>query len=128
MSPADLQLPAFSPMVARPVDPVEVQAATKKARKANDKAKAAKAVKKTARKVDKEISATLRRELARPAKRTRRTRVAPLMMDAVEALSAVNGLARKEVQTMQELIGMLNPLPRPARKRVLDAVAAILSK
>lgn len=62
-----------------------------------------------------------------PAKRQRSARVAPLTMNAEQALAALAGLGRNELASMQAIVALLNPLPRPARKRVLEAVASITS-
>lgn len=147
MSPE--QLPPFAPRPATPVEapPVQPQLPAGRQvrpRKAKDPAKVANgraggkasatgnkgatARNAKTRKVGKMKELAMGYGKDMPAKRTRRSHVAPLAMDAVTALSVVNSLARKEVQAMQELIGMLNPLARPARKRVLEAVAAILGK
>lgn len=115
------QLPAFTPVPANPVVPGKFSSndglanppqPAKKARAA--KKGKAKAAKKTA---------------AAPAeKRQRRSRVAPLQMDAAQALNAIAGLSKKEVESLQAMIILLDPLPRPARQRVLTSVASILGK
>lgn len=61
-----------------------------------------------------------------PAKRARSTRVAPLMMDAAQALAVLNGLGAKEIAAIQQMVMLLNPLPRPGRQRAMAAVAALV--
>lgn len=114
------QLPAFTPVPANPVVPGKFSS--------NDglanppPAKKARAAKKGKAKAAKKTEAV-------PAeKRQRRSRVAPLQMDAAQALNAIAGLSKKEVESLQAMIILLDPLPRPARQRVLTSVASILGK
>lgn len=127
MSPSD-SLPPFTVINAPPVQPPDAPA-RKKAKaprsKETSRDKKANGVPKVA-KTTKSMTA---RAAAEPVvKRVRTSRVAPLMMDAVTALAALSGLGRKEVETMQAIVALLNPLPRPARQRVMAAVAALLGK
>lgn len=123
------QLPPFTPIGATPVSLDHEAPKAKRVKK--DKTNGDASAKVPKKKQAAMLAAAKKAIRARgvntpPAKRTRSARVAPLMMDAAQALAALNGLGRKEVESMQALVLLLNPLPRPARKRVLEAVAAIM--
>lgn len=134
MSADQLGLPAFTPVPARPAQlppanspPTQPAGKTPKKPKVAKVAKAAKVPKKKRAAV---LAAAKEAIKARgvnpePVKRVRSTRVAALTLDAAGALAALAGMSKRELEAMQTLIAQLNPLPRPARKRVLDAVIKI---
>lgn len=126
MSADQLGLPAFTPVPARPVQlsPANSPSTQPVNGKTPKKTKVAKAPKKT-----KDVRMTKAPKAAKtadePANRVRSARVAALTLDAASALAALAGMSKRELEAMQTLIAQLNPLPRPARKRVLEAVAKI---
>lgn len=123
------QLPPFTPIGATPVTALDVvrDAALKTGRKKAkpNGATVAKGPKKS-RPTKKGKGAFGNPFSEPPAKRTRSTRVAPLMMDAAQALAVLNGLGAKEVAAIQQMVMLLNPLPRPGRQRAMAAVAALV--
>jgi hypothetical protein len=54
-------------------------------------------------------------------------RVAALSVDFAQAMQMAAGLKKKDVAAIQAVVQLLNPLARPARKRVMEAVAGVLS-
>lgn len=133
-------LPPFTPTVAPPVQPAAPTPSEMIAEHKKRKAKAD-GVKKVAKKVSKAVDKMLAKnkkgstpasrkhaqvEAHEPSKRVRSVRVAPLMLDAASALSALAGLGKTDIAAMQAIVRLLNPLSRPARKRVLAAVLALM--
>lgn len=129
MAQATPTLPAFTPVAATPVAATTIAAPDEKHAKNGRAGAAVKAAGKhgTPRKGKAKRVAKAAASDA-PAKRVRTSRVAPLMMDAHQALNALGGLSKKEVEVLQALIAQLNPLPRPGRSRVLTAVASLIDK
>lgn len=129
-------LPPFTPIPARPASPLAPedpfdQRTLKKPRKAKKSAaKKAVPVKKAPAKKAKPAKKPRKAKAAvvpiEPTKRVRSSRVAPLMLDAAAMLSTLAGLGKTEALTMRNIVEMLNPLARPARKRVLNAVLALM--
>lgn len=124
-------LPPFTPVQAPPVQPAHVidgpDIPASKRRKAKPKAAKVPKKKQAAMLAAAKEAIQARGVNPAPAKRQRSARVAPLTMNAEQALAALAGLGRVELSTMQALVALLNPLPRAARKRVLEAVASITS-
>lgn len=123
MSADQLSIPAFTPVPARPATPPPANSPP--TQPAGKKAKAAKAPKKDKAVKKAKAPKAVAKTVDEPTKRVRSTRVAALTLDAAGALAALAGMSKRELEAMQTLIAQLNPLPRPARKRVLEAVAKI---
>ena len=62
------------------------------------------------------------------AKRERAMRVAPMQLDAAAALTAMLDMSRKDLETMGQMIQLLNPMSRPARLKLLMALQKVASQ
>lgn len=123
---SDTQPAPYKPHLATPVgaaapafgNPETAPASPKPRKKPATKRKAKKAARKRVL-TKKDTKAILGRGGAR--------RVAALSVDFAQAMQMAAGLKKKDVAAIQAVVQLLNPLARPARKRVMEAVAGVLS-
>lgn len=122
---SDTQTAPYKPHLATPVgaaapafgaNPLPQPDAPKRSRK---KAAPKRKAKKAARKPRAAAPA------ATKGKRGGRRAVAALSVDFAQAMQMAAGLKKKDVAAIQAVVQLLNPLARPARKRVMEAVAGL---